>query len=52
MAAPLPVQGARQHFAAGHLARRWTALIALAGAVGLAYFVVAEVASWGLVLQP
>ena len=44
--------GARQQFAAGHLTRRWAALIALAGAVGLAYFLVAEVAALGLVLQP
>lgn len=52
MVATLRAQGARQLFAAGHLSRRWAALIALAGAVGLAYFVVAEVAALGLVLQP
>jgi len=46
------LQGARQQFAAGHFTSRWAAFIALAGAVGLAYFAVAEVASLGLVLQP
>jgi hypothetical protein len=49
MAETLRAQGARQQFAAGHLTRRWAALIALAGAVGLAYFLVAEVAALGLV---
>jgi signal transduction histidine kinase len=52
MAETLRAQGARQQFAAGHLTRRWAALIVLAGAVGLAYFLVAEVAALGLVLQP
>ena len=52
MAETLREDGARQQFAAGHLARRWAGLIALAGVVGLAYFVVAEVAAFGLVLQP
>jgi hypothetical protein len=47
-----PAEGARQQFASGHLTRRWAALIALAGVVGLAYFLVAEVAALGLVLQP
>ena len=51
MAETLRAQGARQQFA-GHPTRRWAALIALAGAVGLAYFLVAEVAALGLVLQP
>jgi signal transduction histidine kinase len=43
---------ARQQFVAGHPTRRWADLIAIAGAVGLAYFLVAKVASLGLVLQP
>ena len=52
MAETLRARGAGQQFAAGHLTRRLAALIALAGAVGLAYFLVAEVAAMGLVLQP
>jgi signal transduction histidine kinase len=52
MAETLRAHGAHRQFAAGHLTRRWAALIALAGAVGLAYFLVAEVAALGLVLQP
>jgi hypothetical protein len=52
MAEAQPAQGGRQQFAAGDLARRWAAFIALGGAVGLAYFLVAKVAVLGLVLQP
>ena len=51
MAETLREHGASQQFAAGHLTKRLVALIALAGAVGLAYFLVAEVASLGLVLR-
>jgi signal transduction histidine kinase len=52
MAETLRAHGARRQFAAGHFTRRRAALIALAGVVGLAYFLVAEVAALGLVLQP
>jgi integral membrane sensor domain MASE1 len=52
MAETLRGHGASQQFAAGDLTKRLAPLIALAGAVGLAYFLVAEVASLGLVLQP
>ena len=52
MAETPPAQGARQQLAADHLTKRWAGRIALAGAVGLAYFVVAEIAALGLVLQP
>jgi hypothetical protein len=52
MAKTLRAHGASQQFAAGHPTRRLAALIALAGAVGLAYFMVAEVAALGLVLGP
>jgi integral membrane sensor domain MASE1 len=52
MAETLRAQAARQQSAAGHLTGRWASGIALAAAVGLAYFLVAEVAALGLVLQP
>jgi len=52
MAETLRAHGARQQSIAGYLTRRWAARIALAGAVGLAYFLVAEISALGLVLQP
>ena len=52
MAEILRAQGARRQFGASRLARRGTARVALAGAIGLAYFLVAQVAALGLVLQP
>ena len=51
MAETRPARGARQQFAAGHPVSPW-ALVAIAAAVGVAYFVVAKAASLGLVLQP
>ena len=45
-------QDQRRQFATGQLTRRWGGRIALAMAVGLAYFVVARVTDIGLVLQP
>src|SRR5262245_27927726 len=51
MAETRPARGARQQLAAGHHASPW-ALVAIAVGFGLAYFVVAKVASLGLVLQP
>jgi signal transduction histidine kinase len=51
MAESLQVHDTRRQFAGTH-ARRWLVPIARAGAIGLAYFVVAEIASQGLVLQP
>jgi signal transduction histidine kinase len=45
-------QHQRRRFATGQLARQWGGRIALAMAVGLAYFAVAQVTDIGLVLQP
>ena len=46
----LPAQ--RQRFATGNQARRWVGRIALAAAVGSAYFLVAQVTVLGLVFEP
>jgi hypothetical protein len=46
----LPVQG--QRFATGNQTRRWIGRIGVAAAVGLAYFLVAQVTVLGLVLEP
>jgi signal transduction histidine kinase len=45
-------QDQHRQFAAGQTTRRWGGRIVLALAVGLAYFVVAQVTDIGLVLQP
>src|SRR6202453_4608007 len=45
-------QDQHRQFAAGQTMRRWGGRIVLALAVGLAYFVVAQVTDIGLVLQP
>jgi signal transduction histidine kinase len=45
-------QDQHRQFATGQLTRRWSGRIVLAMAVGLAYFVVAQVTDIGLVLQP
>ena len=46
----LPAQ--RQRFATGNQTRRWVGRIAIAAAVGLAYFLVAQITVLGLVLEP
>ena len=46
----LPAQ--RQRFATGNQTRRWIGRIEVAAAVGLAYFLVAQITVLGLVLEP